>query len=722
MADNTLANRLTTGAQRIVQAALQLQIEKNHPALGVNHWLLVLLDRHAPMLLDIAPQLDVEKTRTALTASLQKNETGMLLDQYKVVEEAETRAHARGKMQAAEKDIATVVLKAAGLVGGAAENISPAPDIEKADTSNIPVEPANEKPADSTPVLDQFGHDLTRAARENRLVPILGRDDEIQLVIETLLRRSKRNPVLVGPAGVGKTAIVEGLAQRVAQGSVPDSIKGVRIVALQPSNLVAGASMSGDLEKRMQNIIKEASQEGIILFIDEIHSVMGSGGLMGSSDIASILKPSLARGEVAVIAATTDDEYRRFIETDSALERRFQPIRINELSPEYTFQVLVSLRGVLQKKYPLAVEDGILAWLVDFAQHYMHNRHFPDKGVDLLEQCYAHAAAKGKSSLDLSDAEEVAQRMIGMPVALDQRLAALQTQLSERGLLSEESIHKLINRLQVTLRGLDIHSNRPNAVLLLCGETAQNHELLSRTIAAALFGGSDRVVSIDLARFTHPADVNLLVGSPPGYVGYSESLPIHRLMQIPWAVLELINMDACYPSIREVIVQALENGFLVDGRGKSIYLSDSVVILTAAVDLITHRSLGFRAEEQINSSGAVHDAIVDAVGSGIAGQVDLFVTGIERPSEISLKSIENDLLASILEKYQKQGLDLIWDASLIEWLVDRQKKNVSERDWEQWVDNSLSPAIIPFLPKPGMNNRTTLLIKIEGQDIQIINQ
>jgi len=719
MADNTLANRLTTGAQRIIQAVIQLQKEKNHPALGINHWLLVLLDRHAPMLLDIAPQLDMEKTRSILSKSLQKSETGALLDENKVVQEAEARAHARGKMQATERDIAAVVLIAAGLAGGAAENTSLEPKLGKEVTSSNPVEKPNEKPVASTPFLDQFGRDLTRAAIENQLVPILGRDDEIQLVIETLCRRSKRNPVLVGPAGVGKTAIVEGLTQRVALGSVPEIVKGVRIVALQPSNLVAGASMSGELEKRMQNIIKEASQEGIILFIDEIHSVMGAGGMMGSSDIASILKPSLARGEMAVIAATTDDEYRRFIEMDSALERRFQPIRINELSPEYTFQVLASLRGVLQKKYPIAVEDSILAWLIDFAQNYTRNRHFPDKGVDLLEQCYAHAVAKGKTILDLSDVEEVAQRMIGMPVALDQRLAILKTQLTDRGLLSEEGIHKLINRLQVTLRGLDIHSNRPNAVLLLCGEAAENHDLLSRTIATALFGASDRVVSIDLARFTYPADINLLVGSPPGYVGYSESLPIHRLMQIPWAVLELINIDACYPSVREVIIQALENGSLVDGRGKSIYLSDTVVILTANVNLLAHRSLGFRAEEETNSSSTVHDAIADAVGAGIADQVDLFVSGVDRTGEISLKSIENDLLASIVEKYQKQGLDLKWDASLIEWLADRQNKSMSERDWEQWLDNSLSPAIIPYIPQPGTNNRITLLVKIDGPNIQI---
>jgi ATP-dependent Clp protease ATP-binding subunit ClpC len=720
MVDNTLADRLSTGARRIVQAALQIQKEKNHPALGVNHWLSVLIERHSPMLLDIAPQLDLEKTRAAISVNLQKSETGALLDENKVVQEAAARAQARGKMQATEKDIATVVLFAAGLAGPGPDNSLPGLVQDNSSATPGPTGSTYETQSLATPVLEQFGRDLTRAARENQLVPILGRDEEIQLVIETLCRRSKRNPVLVGPAGVGKTAIVEGLAQRIAQGSVPDIIKGVRIIALQPSNLTAGASMSGELEKRMQSIIKEASQASIILFIDEIHSVMGAGGMMGTSDIASILKPSLARGEVAVVAATTDDEYRRFIETDSALERRFQPIRINELSPEYTFQVMVSLRAVLQKKNPIAVDDDILAWLIDFAQQYMRNRHFPDKAVDLLEQCYAHAVAKGKASLDLADVEEVAQRMIGMPVALDQRLSALKTQLSDRGLLSEEDLHKLNNRLQVTLRGLDIHSNHPNAILLLCGDAAGNRELLSRTIARALFGAADRVISIDFARFTNPADINLLVGSPPGYVGYSESLPIHRLMQIPWAVLELINIDACYPSIREVVSQALESGFLVDGRGKSIYLSDTVVVLTANVNVTTHHSLGFRTDLESVASSASHDAIVDAVGIGIASQVDLFVTGFEKTGEISLKSLENDLLTSIVLKYQKQGLDLKWDTSLMEWLASCQKNFATERDWERWVDNSLSPAIIPFIPQPGWNKKISVIVKMNGQNIQII--
>ena len=641
MPEDSLSRQdLTLGASQVVQSALDYQQSAKSPELGTNHWLAALVERNAAFMQTLALDFSAGEARQRIKGELAGGKAGIPLAAPEAIARAIERARSRGRSQASERDLAVVVLTAAGyhladpnsalrkmaIASGsektASQSVAASSDeiqspSQETEAHEIPSEgpitsvqthataavavqdlrKASIRPVTNTPTLNQYGRDLTRAAQEGKLTPIIGRDEEVQLVIETLCRRSKRNPVLVGPAGVGKTAIVEGLAQQIVGDLVPDPLWGCRLIALQPSVLVAGASISGELEKRMKAIIQEASQDGIILFIDELHSAIGAGGMVGTNDIASILKPALARGDLACIAATTDDEYRRFIEPDTALERRFQPIRVQELSPEATLQILKLLRDSLGQKHGVQVGDGILAWLVNFGQQYMRNRHFPDKAVDLLEQCVAHAISLNKVQVELEDAQKVAQRMVGMPLGLDERLTTLENVLVERALLSDEDVHALVNRLQVTLRGLDLRPTRPNAVLLLTGQVAENSEGLAEGIASALFGAPDRVIAIDFSRFAHPEDINLLVGAPPGYVGYSESLPIHRLVQIPWSVLRLENIDACYPGIREVVTRALAEGFITDGRGKAIYMSDAVVLLTAHLIQSQQRGLGFAPVE-----------------------------------------------------------------------------------------------------------------------------
>ncbi len=392
MADKQeLEQALTSGAQMLVRTATEKQRQRQHDQMHVFHWLLALVERHGAMAEAMSSGLNASTLQRYLQEQLGQGKLGDPLDLDTVLRQAQEHAKARAKSQAAERDLAVVILKAAGY-----------PITE--DTTVVPAKPTPDKTPEPAgepalagsptyqprakrliPTLEQYGRDLTREALEGKLAPIVGRYDEIQLLIETLARRTKRNPVLVGPAGVGKTAIVEGFAQRVVKGEVPPLLQDVRVMAIQPSTLVAGAHMVGELEKRMKSVLSEASQDGIILFIDEVHSMMGAGGMPGVSDMGSLLKPALARGEIACIAATTDDEYRRFIEPDGALERRFQPIRVQELTAEETIAVLMSLRDLLARQYNVQVPDEVLRWLVDFGQRFLRNRHLPDKGVDLLE-------------------------------------------------------------------------------------------------------------------------------------------------------------------------------------------------------------------------------------------------------------------------------------------------------------------------------------------------
>ena len=453
----------------------------------------------------------------------------------------------------------------------------------------------------------------------------------------------------------------------------------------------------------MKALIAEASQEGMILFIDELHSAIGAGGMVGTNDIASILKPVLARGELACIAATTDDEYRRFIEPDTALERRFQPIRINELNSEQTLQVLTGLRGVMSAVNHIDIGDDVLAWIVEFGQQYMRNRHFPDKAVDLLEQCYAFALTQNKKTVTLQDSQAVAQRMIGMPISLGARLRSLREKLQARALLEEEDVYLLSNRLQVTLRGLDMRLTRPNAVILLTGDATGISDIMAETLSECLFGEKDRIIKIDFSRFWHPEDVNLLVGAPPGYVGYSDSLPIHRVAQIPWSVLLLENIDACHPQVRELIARALADGFITDGRGKVIYLSDTIILITAGFSYARQKSLGFvdTSEEKSQPEHHLPEITAQVIGVELTAQIDLFVH--ERPNSSSARRswIESYLLPELSDRYRRLGLVVAWDDSLITWLASQENLQINDREWETFVDQTLNPELIAQIPEPG---------------------
>lgn len=725
MTDNPSQN-LTTSAQRLVQVALQKKQELNHPDLCVNHWLLALVERHGAMAESMAVGFDAEAIRKKITDALARNENGIVLSEGVVVARAYELAKQRSRLQAGERDLASVILIASGFAladASAAAQVQTAvnslPPTDSTSTPNQPTNTTFEEPRPKTPFLDQYGRNLTTSAREGKLSEIIGREDELDLMMETLCRRTKRNPVLIGPAGVGKTAVVEGLALKIVSGKVPNMLKGMEIIALQPSVLIAGAGAFGEMEKRIQGIIKEASQNRILLFIDEIHTIMGAGGAMGTTDLSAQLKPVLARGEIAVIAATTDDEYRKFIAADTALERRFQPIRVNEPSEEQTYRILVTLSGEMSKKYKVNIDDNVLKWLIDFGQQYMRNRHFPDKAVDLLEQSIAHTVAQDQTHCSLAEAKAVAQRMVGMPLALQERFNNLRKAIQNQGGINPDEMQILLNRLKVTMRGLDIRASRPNAILLLSGQAAESCETIAASLAGALYGDKERIITIDLSRLTQPEDITLLVGAPPMYVGYGDRVPLHGLLQTPWCVVRFENVDKCHPSIRTQITQAMREGFINDGRGRPLYFSDAIVLFTASIKLTLHRSLGFHTKEPGIDGSEIYQTVADAIGPELADQVDLFMPGARVP-EVSQQWLEETLLGDVAGRFQRQGIQLAWDASLVTWLYEQRNRYLGEQEWERWIDDVLCPEIIQHLPENPDEASITLLAKIEDNKVVII--
>jgi len=519
---------------------------------------------------------------------------------------------------------------------------------------------------------------------------------------------------------------VEGLAQLIARNQVPAVLRGTRLISLSVSSLIAKTGVVGQLEERMKTVLSEAAQDGIVLFIDEVHSIVGAGAsaVHSAGDVSNQLKPALARGDIACIAATTDDEYRRFIERDSALERRFHPVRVQELTAERSLHVLRVLRDDLQRDRGVRVPDEVLAWLVDFADRFLKNRFFPDKAVDALEQCVAHCIARGSDVIDQSDAEAVAQRMVGMPIAVSDRLSAMAAELRENALLLDEDIGTLADRLEVTMRGFDFRQEHPNAVVLLTGDAVSRARAIARAIARSLYGAPERVVDLDFGRLVHESDVNMLVGAPPGYIGYSDSLPLHRVAQMPWCVLLCENVHAAHPKVRDVFTQALDQGFIVESRGKKIYLSDVVVLLTAGLHVAERSALGFlQTQSQTDSASGVRTDVdrkdlATRLGRELMAQVDLVCSLVPISGQAQMRWLEQHLLATLGERCRKRGVEVDFDQSLVAWLLGQRETATSGRDWERLIDRHVSPLLIPYLEGPDRGDKR-LTVRWEAGAIRV---
>ena len=480
-------------------------------------------------------------------------------------------------------------------------------------------------------------------------------------MIEILCRRTKRNPALVGPAGVGKTALVERLAKRIVAGEVPELLRGARLVALQPTSLIAGSGIVGELEKRLEAILEEANEDGLLLFIDEVHSLIGAGGEAGRRDVASQLKPALARGDLACIVATTDMEYNRDIKRDGALERRFNPVAVNELSREDTLAILQAVAAKEQELRHVTVTDEVLQQIVRLADRYLHNRHFPDKTLDLLDQCVAATLAHGESAVSATGVRELIEQRVGMPT------------------------------------DLDVAPQRPDAVILATGSAARAATDLGHLMAEELYGDARRLLRIDLSRYVNPADVTNLTGSSAGYVDHGEALPHDPVQQTPWSVVLWENVHACHPRIRTLLARVLETGALQDARGQITRFSETIVVMTAAgVDQggEPSRPVGFVVGDPTTPAGrspAMSGTLaIESLGPELGRQVDVVLTA-----------------AGDHEHSQAA------------WLESAAPDSRNVRDYEQILDRSLSPQLIRHLHETTTERARLVIVRTVSGDVVV---
>lgn len=577
-------------------------------------------------------------------------------------------------------------------------------------------------------ILAKLGRNLTQEAREGKLDPVIGRNKEIQETAEILARRTKNNPVLVGDAGVGKTAVVEGLAQAIVNGDVPASIKNKEIISIDISGLEAGTQYRGSFEENIQNLIKEVKDRGnVILFFDEIHQILGAGGMggdNGSKGLADILKPALSRGEITVIGATTQDEYRNTIMKNAALARRFNQVTVNAPSPEDTFKILQGIRNLYEKHHNVVLPDNVLKAAVDYSIQYIPQRSLPDKAIDLIDMTAAHLAAKHpvtdvkelenqikdekekqqaaadkedyeaalnaktkieelqkkidnhsesqKITATVNDVAEAVERLTGIPVskmgASDiERLKEIGKRLKGKVIGQDEAVNAVARAIRRNRAGFD-EENRPIGSFLFVGPTGVGKTELAKQLALDMFGSKDAIIRLDMSEYSDRTAVSKLIGTTAGYVGYDDNSNTltERVRRNPYSIILLDEIEKADPQVITLLLQVLDDGRLTDGQGNTIDFKNTVIIATS--------NAGFGNEDLMGKDEKEDKDIMKKIAPYFRPEfLNRFNAVIEfsHLTKEDLKQIIDLMLGEVNKTLAKKGLDLVVTDAAKNYLIEQ---------------------------------------------------
>ncbi|MER1298565.1 ATP-dependent Clp protease ATP-binding subunit [Ligilactobacillus salivarius] len=577
-------------------------------------------------------------------------------------------------------------------------------------------------------ILAKLGRNLTQEAREGKLDPVIGRNKEIQETAEILARRTKNNPVLVGDAGVGKTAVVEGLAQAIVNGDVPASIKNKEIISIDISGLEAGTQYRGSFEENIQNLIKEVKDRGnVILFFDEIHQILGAGGMggdNGSKGLADILKPALSRGEITVIGATTQDEYRNTIMKNAALARRFNQVTVNAPSPEDTFKILQGIRNLYEKHHNVVLPDNVLKAAVDYSIQYIPQRSLPDKAIDLIDMTAVHLAAKHpvtdvkelenqikdekekqqaaadkedyeaalnaktkieklqkkidnhsesqKVTATVNDVAEAVERLTGIPVskmgASDiERLKEIGKRLKGKVIGQDEAVNAVARAIRRNRAGFD-EGNRPIGSFLFVGPTGVGKTELAKQLALDMFGSKDAIIRLDMSEYSDRTAVSKLIGTTAGYVGYDDNSNTltERVRRNPYSIILLDEIEKADPQVITLLLQVLDDGRLTDGQGNTIDFKNTVIIATS--------NAGFGNEDLMGKDEKEDKDIMKKIAPYFRPEfLNRFNAVIEfsHLTKEDLKEIVDLMLDEVNKTLAKKGLDLVVTDAAKNYLIEQ---------------------------------------------------
>ena len=581
--------------------------------------------------------------------------------------------------------------------------------------------------------LSLYCTDLTEKAREGKIDRIIGRDNEIYRAVQILCRRSKNNPCLIGEPGVGKTAIAEGLALRIANGEVPAKLAKKEIHLLDLTALVAGTQFRGQFESRIKGLIDEVKKEGnIILFIDEVHNLVGTGDAEGSMNAANILKPALSRGEIQIIGATTFTEYRKYIEKDAALERRLQPIKVEEPSIEETYQMLVGIKDYYENFHKVTISDSLVHRAVVLSERYINDRFLPDKAIDLLDEACTCANLRNKSISDLETAEDdlknLNDRQQAMmeetentdyegllkvkssiaakekdiealkPLAADNavtesdiarviqlwtgipankimesdltRLADMEQHLKAKLIGQDEAVELVCAAIK---RGrVQINPRRRPSSFIFVGPTGVGKTELVKLLSQELFNTPETLIRLDMSEFMEKHSVSRLVGSPPGYVGYDEAGQLtEKIRRKPYAVVLFDEIEKAHPDVLNILLQILDDGEITDAHGRKVNFENTIIVMTSNAGSATKEgTVGFGRSVNEQDADRAMKALQQFLRPEFINRVDAVIT-FNRLSKENFKEIAKIMLGELVTSLGDKGITFTYDDSLVEFLVEK---------------------------------------------------
>ncbi len=614
----------------------------------------------------------------------------------------------------------------------------------------------------SMKLLEQFSEDLVQKA--SGMDPVIGRDREIETVIGILSRKNKNNPALIGEPGVGKTAIAEGLAQRLAAGNVPPQLKEKRLISLNMANLVAGTKYRGEFEERLRDLLAEINRLGdVILFVDQMHTIVGAGAAEGAIDAANILKPALGRGEIQMLGATTLEEYRKCVEKDPALERRFRPVTVREPSEDAAMAILQALKPGLERHHGLRITQEALSEAVQMSRRYLPDLYLPDKAIDLVDEASSHARLEELSghrsgvrreleqqlheavrecryeqaaqlrdrmqNLSLAGTERRRGRMVtgediawavsertGIPVGRltsdeRQRLLDLEKILSEHVMGQQEAVEKVAETVRRGLSGIR-DEGRPVASILLAGPTGVGKTELCRALAEELFGTKEAMIRLDMSEFMEKQAVSRLIGAPPGYVGYEEGGKLtEAVRRRPYCLVLLDELEKAHPDVSGLLLQIMEEGVLTDSTGRRVSFRNAIVVMTSNVGgEVTGDGLGFNPAGRSDKTEA---ALRQVFTPEFLGRLD--ETVVFKPlSRATMEAIAEKYLGQLRARLSRQGIDLRFPAELPGELSKRCTAKSGARQMRALIQSRVEGPLAAYLLRcPGKPERVEAVVEAE---------